>query len=133
MKLWQAILKGAKMGKQLYGTISDDDGNSCAIGSALIVQYGMGPDHEIMLGTIVKDYPALDLDLKKCPVSGCVEDLNVYMWNRPGFWVNIAHLNNQHKWSRENIAHWVRSIEDPASLKKETTNASITKKHTANV
>lgn len=104
MKMWKAMLKGAKMGPQLFGRLKIGNG-SCAVG-AVCLSMGFMKAQELR-----NKFPFL-WDLESCPVSGCC-DIKVQTLNNV-----IVHLNDNHKWSRENIAHWVRSIEDPESFIK---------------
>lgn len=120
MKMWKAMLKGAKMGPQLFGRLSDENGGSCAAGSILL---GLTGEISLPYYVILVNKPVseciLGMPMLKCPkclktegtTAGITETFET-------MWFVMAHLNNDHKWSRQNIAHWVRSIEDPESFKK---------------
>lgn len=101
MKLWEAILEGSKKYPQYFGGLFrySSDGKvvaSCAIGAALSVGY-TSEETKAFWGI-------------KCPVKPCTDDHMVS---------TIAHLNDDHKWSRENIAYWVRTIEEPGYKAKQ--------------
>ena len=110
MRLSDAIRKGAKLNKQAYGYTKDRDGGTCAWGAA-----GEAIGIEIPKGTLgclwgtevwrrfKAEWPwamSASDTTSACPASKChfqtsaVGDL-------------IAHLNDNHRWSRESIAEWI--------------------------
>lgn len=115
MKNWEAMLKGAKMRPQTFVSMVDDRG-SCAVG-AMFEGHGNTLDH-----TSQRDAWALvhELDYAfpnaKCPVCKVGFGLGTAIW----------HLNDTHEWSRENIAYFVRAIEDPKAAKKQETKIAVT-------
>lgn len=91
-KLWRAILEGCKYKGQAFGKMFREN-KSCAFGAA------MDGGNQF----IVEKTPVFDrLPSTKCP--SCRQfsfKLSV-----------IAHLNDDHRWTREAIAEWVKTLED---------------------
>jgi hypothetical protein len=122
MKIWEAMLKGAKMAPQTFNIIADKNG-TCAMGAAL---QGAGVPfvklERIKFGTNIWDRffgtsKYLAYSKQECPV--CRSGPQYLLWM-------IIHLNDVHHWSRECTAHWVRSLEDPESLKEEMMEGMVT-------
>jgi anaerobic selenocysteine-containing dehydrogenase len=97
MKLSEAILLGAMMSPQAFRALFRDDG-ACALGAALLA---VGPASEQSVHSVFKRWPWAVTVSADCP--GCGHSC-------PVFGV-ITHLNDSHRWTREQIAGWVASIE----------------------
>lgn len=107
MKLSEAIRDGAKMCPQAFGTTEDGSGGRCALGAAML---SMG----CLIHKLESHFPDLRTTVKnpcECVQAGArlvgLEDI----YNDNSLAVVIAHLNDQHKWSREAIAEWVEVAE----------------------
>lgn len=99
MKLSEAIRLGAMLRPQTFGHYSDEVG-TCAIGA---VFQAVGSD----MGVGLSDDMGNQLDVANrspCPVLGCEHDHVNH--------ATIPHLNDDHRWTREQIADWVQAIED---------------------
>lgn len=114
MKLSDAMRLGSMMKPQCFndyeGPIDDGDTvGTCAIGAAI--------DAVGLLGAFddeAKVFPILGQSVNvRCPAEEC-EELDGTLGSL------IAHLNDEHEWTREAIADWVSTVE-PA----ETTSAEI--------
>ncbi len=92
MKLSEAIRLGATLRPQGFGAFNTDEG-TCAIGAAF---NAIGKDAEIEQ---VEEWNDLILHRFECPVC----DRRAHS--------TIVHLNDFHRWTREQIASWVESIE----------------------
>jgi hypothetical protein len=108
MKLSTAILKGAKLRPQGFGVMTAEEGTSCAIIAALEVtlgSYERAKDAYVEEGT-ERHFPVLNAENPPCPVSADC---------RGGGYSHlegmIYHLNDDHHWTRERIAKWVRQFE----------------------
>ncbi len=104
--LAEAILEGARRRPQCFGEYFCDDGGSCAMGAAYESLY-------LMPRSVGHLHPAFDLDrffdcleyvLRNCP-EGCRKRLPLGPM--------ILHLNDDHHWTREQIADWVRGDGPP--------------------
>jgi hypothetical protein len=115
LPLSEAIRLGAMLGKQCFGRLhwSKKGGvhrRSCAIGSALDATGIKTPD------ALDLAYPRLLTIYRPCPI-GCPRTTR-FSADTCGV---IAHLNDDHRWTREQIADWVESLErEEKSLRKET-------------
>ena len=107
MRLSEAIRLGAMLHPQTFGRVGRyDDGAkvvaTCALGAAKEAGYFVG-------GLF-----AVRCERQRCPDAKCLygRRRRVYLTS----W--IAHLNDKHRWTREQIADWVdtvgRSLEDVA-------------------
>lgn len=101
MKLSEAIRLGAMMKPQAFGSFYDN-GGSCALGAACDA-LGIDPNLETQF-LFVPD----KIGYSVCPECGMTrfqrntaED-DAYL---------IVHLNDIHRWTREQIADWVETIE----------------------
>jgi hypothetical protein len=94
MKLWKAILAGA-CGITKYETFIADSAVQSQI--ALTLRYTFDVVSRLAMCPLCQTNGITNRDVGRV----------------------IAHLNDVHKWSRECIAHWVRSIEDPKPLELE--------------
>lgn len=116
MRMWEAMLKGAKMGPQIFNRAVDGDGGSCAQGAIAQGLAGrtlarIGFNQEI---DYVFNYLEDAVGSVSCPFGctvGNVGARHVALHNN--IWRVIAHLNNDHEWSRECIAYWLRDLEEP--------------------
>lgn len=110
MKLSEAIREGAKKRPQAFGAYFKRDNNdilcSCALGAAYEnlrdITRPQGLSTEDYL---IDSYPWLADDInERCPTEDCssldadAKRLDV-----------VAHLNDEHKWTREAIADWLES------------------------
>lgn len=113
MKLSEAIRLGATVSHQIYGALKDRNGGTCAWGSAL---HAIGIlDRVNMLCTLQDEQLPKDWVLLKGEISFCPEEVcRFHDHTNPLFDMEgcIAHLNDEHKWTREQIADWVQTIED---------------------
>ena len=100
MKLSEAISLGAMLSAQTFGTIRDAEGRSCALGAAMGA-IGQGNCKEW-------NWAGRKVNCPDCGVLASV--FNV-----------IPHLNDSHRWPRQQIAEWVSTIEpqDEASTEAE--------------
>jgi hypothetical protein len=102
MKLSEAIRLGSMNGPQVFGRLGDFSGGTCAQGAAVLA-IGLMPDAFKGISIQARFIDAFPVSVipVRCPecetrnVAGNV----------------MAHLNNDHKWTRERIADWVETIE----------------------
>jgi hypothetical protein len=102
MKLHEAIRLGAMCGHQVFGSLDDARGGLCAYGAALTA-----------IGAMPPSYVGVPDEWLECGVFDAVcpacadsrRHVDDYAKN------TIAHLNDTHRWSREQIADWVETIE----------------------
>lgn len=107
MRLSEAIRLGATMRPQAFG-VAMFNGRSCAMGAA-----------SEALGITIEDFLDWPADiratfrlLRKCPVCQIEESMCA-----------VAHVNDVHRWTREQIADWVELHEPlpvPESVTEET-------------
>jgi hypothetical protein len=97
MKLSEAILLGAMMRPQAFRALFTDDG-ACALGGALLA---VGATGGPALRSVRNRWPWAFTVSANCPDCGR---------SCPVFGV-ITHLNDNHCWTREQIATWVAGIE----------------------
>lgn len=99
MRLSEAIRLGAMLRPQAFGVIFDGSG-TCALGAAY---EAIGKLHRMEECDAREDWPWLKNDKLVCPECG----------GSPGFGPSVisAHLNDNHLWTREQIADWVETIE----------------------
>ena len=103
MKLSGAIRLGAMMKPQAFRAFVTDDG-ACALGAALLAVEAASRPHS---RAVLDRWPWALTVSANCPSCGR---------SCPIFWV-ITHLNDNHRWTREQIARWVAGIEcSPAKL-----------------
>lgn len=106
MKLSEAILLGSTMNPQAFGVYEDPDGHTCALGAALkavgfVVHKVLLPMDAMVNSTnLAWLFPFLHY-YDACPGCGAANTVfNI-----------IPHLNDDHKWTREQIAEWVATVE----------------------
>lgn len=112
MKLSDAIRLGSMLKPQGFGGLRDHVG-TCALGAA---EDAVGMIWWVKFGS----HPAL---MATCPACG---DATTYDSNLN----TVAHLNDDHRWTREQIADWVATIEPadaPAQAEIETTVEVVAK------
>jgi len=107
MKLAEAIWLGAMLKPQAFGALEDTNGNTCALGAAYDaigeLHTGQGYDWS----WACRRFPVLkaidgNRARPRCFVCGTyVESI-------------VPHINDEHRWTREQIADWVETIESPA-------------------
>ena len=107
MEMSEAILLGSVGSGQALGKLMDDDGNTCAFGSAY---FAIGvSDESLKLGHLnpLELRKVLDQDWivqgdkvvnSECPVCGIKRGIGRII---------SLHLNDLHKWTRPAIAAWV--------------------------
>ena len=108
MKLSEAIKNGAKIRPQCYGGLFQIDGSeikSCALGAALEGAGLYTPSEEELLAstTLFNAWPELGGGDCLCPSkrhpSDDTEEFHLE--------ILIEHLNDTHRWTREQIAEWL--------------------------
>jgi hypothetical protein len=111
MRLSEAIRLGAMMKPQAFRTLLTDEG-ACALGAALLA-VGFRPEEAVR--SALNRWPWASTVSADCPTCGR---------SRTVFRV-ITHLNDCHRWTREQIATWVAGIEPtvlwsqrPATLRR---------------
>jgi hypothetical protein len=113
MKLWQAMLEGAKAGPQLFNEQGDYKGGTCAIGALYL---GLSVGKSAVLDYLHNFFEVIAQlnQYTQCPVGPC----NSYTAGRSliphaptTIGEVIIHLNNDHRWSRQRIADWLAQIE----------------------
>jgi hypothetical protein len=103
MKLSEAIRLGAMNGPQVFGRLGDlAGGGTCAQGAAVLA-IGLMPDALRGINIqarFIEAFPAsvIPAQCPKCKENNVAGNL-------------MAHLNNDHLWTREQIADWVEQIE----------------------
>lgn len=105
MKLSDAIRLGSMMKPQGYRALSSESG-TCALGAALdaISQPDSAPCYH---------WPIVDDFVVGCPA--CLGITQTWL----GF--IIAHLNDDHRWTRERIADWIETLEARKPSDERTT------------
>ena len=107
--LAEAILEGAKRRpKQSFGTYFDGKGGSCALGAAYEGIYLLPRNvAEAMPHRLDRFFHCLENVSRKCP-AGCKKQIPIGAM--------IIHLNDDHLWTREQIAEWVEH--PPTAVKR---------------
>lgn len=105
MKLSEAILLGASMNKQAFGTYKDKDGGTCALGAAMeavgcLASVDPGIDEQVLIQMFLK---------QKFPL----------LLKRKGLGQDITRWNDEVHASRETIAKEVERIENEEEKKME--------------
>jgi len=112
MKLSEKIRSGAKLAPQFFGGLGDGSNGTCAIGAALhAVGELLACQGPMRQKSCYDVFPVLWVR------AGCPCDCENPKRIHSGREVNtmgeaIAHLNDNHRWSREAIAEWVETIEN---------------------
>lgn len=112
--------------RQVIGTLSDHEGGACANGHALLgggakdcdisnVGNGTGPSYD----TIKDTWPIAGADPGPCPACGCGLGKHTLM-------SQVWHLNDYHKWTVDQIADYVQTLENAAKpVAKDAVDASV--------
>mgnify|MGYP001594985193 CR=1 FL=1 len=110
MKLSEAIRLGAAISPQTFYTLRNRLGGTCALGSAAAASgISLIKAESEICATLRHMYPDLDYIIPICPVC-LVRHISVGV---VGEIVSckcidiIIHLNDIHKWTREQIADWI--------------------------
>ena len=128
MKLSEAMRLGSMLKPQAFDQYVDlENTKTCAMGAAMDAAgligdmwtaYFGGSDHHVWRETwpwanvpLVAECPACDLPLRQ--KVGAV----------------VAHLNNEHRWTRERIADWVQTLEDAQTTPVESREEVSTEEH----
>jgi hypothetical protein len=110
LTLSEAIRIGAMLKPQAFGWY-EQGGGTCAIGAAGDAVGG--------LTNVTKTrWPILDAHVM-CPVEACSGNVH-------NVGAIVVHLNDNHQWTREQIADWVQTVESerqPADASARTDNA----------
>lgn len=105
MRLSEAIRLGAMLRPQAFGRLRVD-GGSCALGAAYEAAGILRADGEtVALHALMVTFPLMDQDCG-CPVPHC------YL-QKDELGEIVAHLNDEHRWTRNAIADFVASCEPP--------------------
>ena len=99
-ELAEYIRAGSQRGPQCFGSYFDERGGSCALGAVYEGVYHLPRDH----GKLIPDhlerlFRCLDEVTKRCPAEGCKKRLPLAPM--------IVHINDDHRWTREQIADWL--------------------------
>ena len=101
MKFSEAIRLGAVLKEQGFGSGHYDEGKSCANNAA------MDAIGERGCGKLSVSFPVTEEPWVPCPACGG----GPFAGFSSKIGGNVAHLNDVHRWSREQIADWVATIE----------------------
>lgn len=105
MKLSEAIRLGATISKQICGQLMDSEGNTCAIGSALVACGAK----EMMARRAYVLFPLL---AQRVPIPNVITGRYADVRNlNADVYSIITHLNDVFGWTREQIADWVETVE----------------------
>lgn len=122
--LSEAIREGAKMNPQCFSVYAND-GATCALGAAVTA---IGSPEILAIGWPMEflwnQFPYISRLSAECPVDECqtcaaTEFLGV-----------IAHINDEHRWTREQIADWLETEEEKIgyvtlSVESESSSESL--------
>jgi len=99
LELAEAILEGARQRPQGFGDYFSFDGRSCALGAAFEGIHRL-PKNDVggVKPHLERFFDCLEYVTRRCP-EGCRKKLPLGAM--------IVHLNDDHLWTRERIAHWV--------------------------
>ena len=94
------IRAGSTRGPQCFGSYFDEKGGSCALGAVYDAFYHLPRQH----GKLIPDhlerlFRCLDEVSKQCPHEGCKKRLPLAPM--------LVHINDDHLWTREQIADWL--------------------------
>jgi hypothetical protein len=115
-ELAKAIRLGSARRPQCFGSYFDERGGSCALGAAYDGMYEMPREArepgEIVPRNLERLFHCLEDVVKKCPEK--IDASEVQCRKRLPLGAMIVHLNDDHGWSREQIAEWL-SIGAPSA------------------
>jgi hypothetical protein len=117
MMLHEAIRLGAMLKPQAFGTQYDGRG-TCANGAALDA-CGVLEDALRARTSVGFLFPITEQKTSRCPQCGLRSDSCAKT-----FGGLIAHLNDDHRWTREEIADWVQSVEEKDNKRIESARAT---------
>ena len=100
LELADAIAEGARRRPhQAFGEYFSDQGGSCALGAAYEGAYSLPDDVHAVRPRLDRLFDCLENVRRKCP-SGCNKRLPLNSI--------ILHLNDDHRWTREQIVEWLK-------------------------
>ena len=101
IELAEAILTGIKRRPtQSFGSYFGPNGGSCALGAAYEGVYLLPTDaHDAMPRRLDRFFDCLENTSRRCP-AGCKKQIPIGAL--------IVHLNDDHEWTREQVAAWLR-------------------------
>jgi len=94
----EAIREGAKLGPQAFGTWRIDN-RTCVMGAASEAVFGPHLENGVSL---VDLWPYIGKNSARCPECKDEDYLSCVM----------VHLNDEHRWTREQIADWLYAEEE---------------------
>jgi hypothetical protein len=117
-ELARAIRLGAARRPQCFGSYFDERGGSCALGAAYDGMYEMPRQArargEMVPRNLERLFHCLEDIVKQCPASpaadaagGLSAEGGVACRKRLPLGAMIVHLNDDHGWTREQIAEWL--------------------------
>lgn len=122
MNLSEAIRVGSKLREQAFGTLFQNKGpgKTCALGAAAecvgilgkCLDAGMLQPLYLRFD-VLRAEPGSTFAPCSCERTAVGDELVI----------QIAHMNDHHKWSREAIAEWVETIENQLDAKVEAAKA----------
>ena len=108
-ELAKAIRLGSARRPQCFGSYFDERGGSCALGAAYDGMYEMPREArepgEIVPRNLERLFHCLEDVVKKCPEKIAAPE--VQCRKKLPLGAMIVHLNDDHGWSREQIAEWL--------------------------
>jgi hypothetical protein len=104
MRLSEAIRLGAMLHPQAFGWYQRE-GGTCAMGAA-------------MDAGGFQRWPIVEVSPATCPACACVLHGNGICHATGAI---IVHLNDGHRWTREQIADWVQTVEERETERTEST------------
>jgi hypothetical protein len=108
MRLSEAMRLGSMLRPQGFGRVLTHDGKSCALGAAYDAIGELRPSGLMFkeIALIRDAWPVLHQEAIQCPA--CAKTPRMDDGTFSG---NITHLNDDHRWTREQIADWVETLE----------------------
>ena len=111
-ELAKAIRLGSLRRPQCFGSYFDERGGSCALGAAYDGMYEMPREKrepgEIVPRNLERLFHCLEDVVKKCPETiHTPEASEVQCRKKLPLGAMIVHLNDDHGWTREQIAEWL--------------------------
>jgi hypothetical protein len=101
IELADAILTGTRRRPvQSFGSYFGPEGGSCALGAAYEGVYLLPHDaHDAVPQRLDRFFNCLENTSRRCP-AGCHKQIPIAAL--------IVHLNDDHQWTREQVAAWLR-------------------------